>query len=103
MEPNTLLAKWMDKPVQVIRTGVGALSPEAQAHTRIPAGHPEGYLEAFANIYRNFAHCLQARLENEDPDPVYQDFPTVSDGVRGMVFIDKVVASSQAGAAWIGL
>ncbi len=95
MEPNTLLAKWLDKPTQILRTGVGELSPEAQAHTRIPAGHPEGYLEAFANIYRNFAFCVRARLKGEQADDVYQDFPTVSDGVRGMKFIEKVVDSSQ--------
>ncbi len=102
MEPNTLLAKWMDKPTQIIRTGVGELSPEAQAHTRIPGGHPEGYLEAFANIYRNFAFCLRAYLKGEKPDPVYQDFPTVSDGVRGMKFIEKVVASSQKDS-WVDM
>jgi predicted dehydrogenase len=55
MEPNFLFAKWMDKPTQIFRTGIGELSPEATAHTRIPGGHPEGYLEAFANIYRNVA------------------------------------------------
>ncbi|GJM34163.1 MAG: oxidoreductase [Saprospiraceae bacterium] len=102
MEPNTLLAKWLDKPTQILRTGVGELSPEAQAHTRIPGGHPEGYLEAFANIYRNFALCLRAHLNGEQPDSVYQDFPSVSDGVRGMQFIEKVVTSSQQDK-WISL
>ncbi len=101
MEPNTLITRWLDKPVQILRTGVGPLSPEAQAHTRIPAGHPEGYLEAFANIYRNFAYCLQARLEGKEPDPLFADFPGVSDGVRGMQFIDRVVESSNKGAVWV--
>lgn len=91
MEPNTLLVKWLDKPTQIYRTGVGDLSPEAQAHTRIPGGHPEGYLEAFANIYRNVAKCIRARLEGKEVEAVYNDFPTVSDGVRGMRFIEKVV------------
>ncbi len=100
-EPNTLVAKWLDRPTQVYRTGVGPLSPEAQAHTRLPAGHPEGYLEAFANIYRNFAICLRARLEGTTPDPLYTDFPSVHDGVRGMVFIQKVVMSSRQGAVWV--
>ncbi|MCB0601595.1 MAG: Gfo/Idh/MocA family oxidoreductase [Saprospiraceae bacterium] len=99
-EPNTLWLKWPDRPVEMMRTGVGTLSAAAQAHTRIPAGHPEGYLEAFANIYRNFAYCLQARIAGETVDPVYQDFPTASDGVRGMLFINRVVESSQAGAVW---
>ncbi|RMD70469.1 MAG: gfo/Idh/MocA family oxidoreductase [Bacteroidetes bacterium] len=102
-EPNTLVVKWLDKPMQVYRTGVGPLAPEAQAHTRIPAGHPEGYIEAFANIYRNFAICLRARLEGTTPDPLYTDFPTVSDGVRGMLFIQKVVESSRKGAVWVRL
>lgn len=101
MEPNTLLVKWLDKPTQVYRTGVGNLYPEAQAHTRIPAGHPEGYLEAFANIYRNFAHCVRARLEGRDPDPVYTDFPGVQDGVRGMQFIERVIESGKSSKKWL--
>ncbi len=101
MEPNSLIVKWLDKPVQVLRTGVGDLTPEAQAHTRIPAGHPEGYLEAFANIYRNFALCLRAKLQGKEPGPLYQDFPTVSDGVRGMQFIRKVVESSKSDQKWV--
>lgn len=100
-EPNTLVAKWRDAPQQILRTGVGELSPESQAHTRIPAGHPEGYLEAFANIYRNVAKCIRARLEGTEVDAIYQDFPTVSDGVRGMQFIQKVVESSNSSEKWL--
>lgn len=100
MEPNTLVVKWRDKPVEILRTGFGELYPEAQAHTRIPAGHPEGYLEAFASIYRNFAYCVRARLEGKKPEAVYMDFPSVSDGVRGMQFIEKVVASSASEEKW---
>ncbi|MCK5210250.1 MAG: gfo/Idh/MocA family oxidoreductase, partial [Cyclobacteriaceae bacterium] len=70
------------------------------AHTRVPAGHPEGYLEAFANIYRNFAKVVQAKLDGVEVDPVYNDFPTVDDGVRGMKFIDAVIESGQNNAAW---
>ncbi len=101
MEPNTLLVKWLDRPTQVYRTGGAGLYPEAAAHTRIPAGHPEGYLEAFANIYRNFAFCLRARLEGREPDPVYMDFPSVQDGVRGMRFIEKVIASGKSKQKWV--
>ncbi|MCK6692265.1 MAG: Gfo/Idh/MocA family oxidoreductase [Thermoanaerobaculia bacterium] len=101
MEPNTLVVKWLDKPTQLYRTGVGALYPEAQAHTRIPAGHPEGYLEAFANIYRNFALCIRARLEGKTPDPVYMDYPTVQDGIRGMQFIERVIESGKSAKKWI--
>ncbi|MFT6319259.1 MAG: putative dehydrogenase [Granulosicoccus sp.] len=100
MEPNTLVVRWLDKSTEIMRTGVGNLSPEAQAHTRLPGGHPEGYLEAFANIYRNFAKCVQARLQNKKPNKVYTDFPTVVDGVRGMQFIEKVVASSKSKLKW---
>jgi predicted dehydrogenase len=99
-EPNSLQVKWLDRPMEVLRTGVGDLAAAAQAHTRLPAGHPEGYLEAFANIYRNFAKHVQASLAGKDPDPVY-DFPTVSDGVRGMQFIIKVVESSGTEQKWL--
>lgn len=101
MEPNTLLAKWLDKPMQVYRTGGASLYPEAQAHTRIPAGHPEGYLEAFANIYRNFAICIRARMDGKTPDPVYTDYPTVQDGVRGMQFIERVIGSGKSAKKWV--
>ena len=100
MEPNSLIVRWLSQPMQVLRTGVGDLHPEAQSHTRIPAGHPEGYLEAFANIYRNFARCLRARLQGQQPDPLCLDFPTVDDGVRGMLFIQKVVESSKSDQKW---
>jgi predicted dehydrogenase len=101
MEPNTLTVRWSDKPIQVLRTGGAGLYPEAAAHTRIPAGHPEGYLEAFANIYRNVAKCIQARLENRQVDPFYDDFPGIDDGVRGMEFIYKVIASGKSEQKWL--
>jgi len=99
-DPNYLTVRYQDKPMQVIRTGVGDLSEATQAHTRLPAGHPEGYLEAFAGIYRNFAKHVQARLAGEEVNPVY-DFPTVDDGVRGMQFIHKVVESGQSDQKWV--
>ncbi len=101
MEPNTLLVKWLDKPTQRYRTGVGSLYAEAQAHTRVPAGHPEGYLEAFANLYRNFAYCIQARLDGKEADAVYTDFPGMEEGVRGMEFIYKVIESGNSNQKWI--
>ena len=93
MEPNTLTVIYQDRPSTIYRTGWAGLEREAIAHTRIPAGHPEGYLEAFANIYRNFAFCIQARLSGEEVDPLYTDFPSIEDGLRGMNFVEKVVAS----------
>ncbi len=111
MEPNTLELTNQDTGSRIIRTGVGNLSPHAQAHTRQPAGHPEGYIETFASIYRNFAYALRAKhgasadksatgglgnassLDGYDPD-VY-DFPGVEDGLRGMGFIQTVVKSAN--------
>ncbi|WKN33922.1 Gfo/Idh/MocA family oxidoreductase [Porifericola rhodea] len=102
MEPNSLIVRMLDLPMQVYRTGADRayLGKSAMAHTRIPAGHPEGYLEAFANIYRNFAMTLRARMEGKEPDPQYLDFPTVDDGIRGMAFIENAVASSKSDEKW---
>ena len=102
MEPNTLIVKWADRHREVRRTGVGELSEAAGAHTRLPPGHPEGYIEAFANLYRNYALTLQARLDGTEP-PGGLDFPTVDDGVRGMAFITACVASSQSDQKWYSL
>lgn len=102
-DPNTMYVKWLDKPMEVYRTGSGYMGDMAQAHTRTPSGHPEGYLEAFANIYRNFAKVVQAKLEGREPEPEYLDFPTVQDGVRGMRFIDVVIESGERNAEWIKL
>ena len=102
-EPNTLTVKWGDRHREVRRTGVGELSDASAAHTRLPAGHPEGFVEAFANLYRNYALALQARLAGEQPAPEHLDFPTVQDGVRGMAFITACVASSASDQKWTEL
>ena len=102
-EPNTLTVKWGDRHREVRRTGVGELSAASAAHTRLPAGHPEGFVEAFANLYRNYALALQARLAGEQPAPEHLDFPTVHDGVRGMAFITACVASSASDQKWTKL
>jgi predicted dehydrogenase len=99
-DPNTMYVKWLDKPMEVYRTGQGYMGEVAAAHTRTPAGHPEGYLEAFANIYRNFTKVVQARIDGKKADKMYHDFPTVEEGVRGMKFIDAVIDSGQKNAAW---
>lgn len=102
-EPNTLLVKWLDAPAQILRAGGNygdRLSSYAVLNTRTPGGHPEGYLEAFGNIYRNFARTLTARIDGVDPIPEALDFPGVEDGIRGMAFIDNVVASSQSEQKW---
>ena len=99
-EPNTLLVKWLDAPTQIYRTGHDYLSSYAKHNTRTPSGHPEGYLEAFANIYRNFAATLSAGLNGTTPTPEMLDFPNATDGVRGMAFIENVVASGKSTEKW---
>lgn len=100
MEPNTLLVKWLDKPTEIYRAGQPYLDAIAKANCRTPGGHPEGYLEAFANIYRNFALSLMAKMNGEEPTKAMMDYPRVEEGVRGMAFIDNVVASGQSNKKW---
>lgn len=100
-EPNTLIRKHLGRPKEILRPGVGNLSDLAKAHIKIPPpGHPEGFLEAFSNIYRNFARTLRSTLNGETPNPLYTDFPTVEDGVRGMAFIETVVEANQSPQKW---
>ena len=102
-EPNTLLAKWLDQPTQILRAGGNygdRLSSFATANCRTPGGHPEGYLEAFGNIYRNFALTLSARIDGKEPTKEQMDYPKVDEGIRGMAFIDNVVASAQSDKKW---
>jgi predicted dehydrogenase len=102
-EPNTLIVKWLDQPAQILRAGANytsVLSSYATSNCRTPGGHPEGYLEAFANIYKNFALTLSARIDGKQPKPENLDFPGVEDGIRGMAFIDNVVASSNSSEKW---
>jgi predicted dehydrogenase len=104
-DPNTMLVKWPDRPMEVYRTACGYLGAAAKAATRTPPAHPEGYLEAFANIYRNFANHIRAFQEGRTlaaDDPAL-DYPRIDDGVRGMAFIDAVLASSAKNAKWTQL
>lgn len=102
-EPNTLLVKWLEAPTQILRAGANygdRLSSYATSNCRTPGGHPEGYLEAFANIYHNFAKTISARIDGTTPTKEELDFPGVEDGIRGMAFIDNVVASAQSDIKW---
>lgn len=100
-EPNTLIVKWLDKPAQIYRAGTnGFLNSYGLHNSRTPGGHPEGYLEAFANLYRNFALTLSARIDGTKPKEEALDFPGVADGIRGMAFIDNVVKSGQSKEKW---
>src|SRR5690606_17512367 len=100
-EPNSLIHK-TNSGYRVLRTNWGPLHTAATAHARIPAGHPEGFLEAFANIYRNFAYAIKAHREGKPQDPLY-DFPTVDDGVRGMKFIAASLESAKSEQKWTKL
>jgi len=97
---NTLLLIWPDKPTEILRTGSGYLSSYAQKNTRTPGGHPEGYLEAFANLYRNFALCVKADIEGKQPKTEWLDYPGVEDGIRGMAFVENVIASGKSDTKW---
>ena len=102
-QPNALLFTPLGEPPQLIRRAGSGASAVAAHASRIPAGHPEGYLEAFAQIYRDVAEQIRARLETRDPDPASLLVPGIADGVRGMRFIAAAVASSQANAAWTAI
>ena len=99
-EPNTLIVKWLNKPAEIYRAGTAFNSEIAKMNTRTPGGHPEGYLEAFGNIYRNFARTLQGRITGEQVDTEQVEFPSVNDGIRGMAFIDNVVRSHESNEKW---
>ena len=104
--PNDLYVKSQNAPVQVWRRGnsyVAEKSPAAARATRLPPGHPEAFIEAFANIYCNFADTLRAHLAGETPDPLFLDFPTVEDGLRGMAYLDSVFNSANNNQKWTPL
>ena len=96
--PNQLITRWLDQPKITYTPNGNDLYAEALTASRIPAGHPEGYLEAFANVYKNFAIHLNAKLS--DKEIKTPDYPTVADGVRGMKFIYACVKSDQNNANW---
>jgi predicted dehydrogenase len=99
-QPNDLVLKFPDKPSQLWRRGNLYNSDQAKRSSRVPPGHPEGYLEAFANIYLEAFRAISAEVEGR-PIPKDLDFPTIDDGVEGMAFINAVVKSSRLGARWV--
>ncbi len=101
--PNYLYVKVPDGPMQVWRRGndyVADKSASAGRATRLPFGHPEAFFEAFANNYVNFGDTIRAKLTGEEPDELMLDFPDVEDGLRGMLFIDTVLASTNSKQKW---
>jgi predicted dehydrogenase len=97
---NSLVVKWPDAPKQVYRTGTGYAGAMASHNTRILAGHPEGYLEAFANIYRNAVLAIQAKKEGRTASEAVLDFPGIDEGIRGMAFVENVVVASLSEEKW---
>jgi len=100
-EPNSLWLRPLGAPAQLLRSGGPGLGAAAQAHSRLPSGHPEGYIEAFANVYRNFAaqvraHAAGARTTSGAALPV----PGIAAALRGMAFIETVVAASRSAQKW---
>jgi predicted dehydrogenase len=102
-DPNTMILKWLDRPKEIIRAGQSYLSDDAKKFTRTPAGHPEGYLEAFANIYRAFSKALRDYKPGKKINTAKYDFPGVDDGVHGMTFVQTAVKSSNSTRKWTKL
>jgi predicted dehydrogenase len=99
-EPNALVFKPLDGPFQVMTRGQPYLGDAAQRATRLPTGHPEAFIEAFANVYLGAAAAMRARREGREPDPLEADYPTVYDGARGVHFIEKTVESARSEQKW---
>ena len=99
-EPNTLWLKYNDKPNERIRTAWAGTSEASNSITRAPAGHPEGYLEAFANLYLHFAERILATEQNRDPAGLAATMPVLIDARRGMGFVETVVAASASDQKW---
>ncbi|WP_415146273.1 Gfo/Idh/MocA family protein [Limimaricola cinnabarinus] len=95
-QPNELILSPLAGRVQTIKRGADDLSEDAKARTRTPAGHPEGYLEAFANLYAGFAEAIRAQREGRAPGPLGRNLPTASDGLKGVAFVEAVVDSHEA-------
>jgi predicted dehydrogenase len=99
-DPNRLRVKWLDGPEEIRHAAGGYLSEDARSVARLPGGHPEGYLEAFAVLYREYADGLTAWKEG-NPRPLPDTLPGIEAGVRGMRFIDRAIESSRS-KSWIG-
>jgi predicted dehydrogenase len=100
-EPNYLFYRPTEEPERVLKRGNDYLCEEAKRASRLPAGHPEGFIEAFANVYMSAAAAIRAKKEGVKPDGLSWDFPTVYDGARGVYFIEKTVESSQSDKKWL--
>jgi predicted dehydrogenase len=100
-EPNYLYHRPAEEPERVLKRGNDYLCEEAKKASRLPAGHPEGFIEAFANVYMNVVASIRAKREQVEPDGLPWDFPTVFEGARGVHFIEKTVESSRSNQKWL--
>ncbi|MDT4847158.1 hypothetical protein FQZ97_812070 [compost metagenome] len=98
--PNQLHWSPFGQPTQIVSRGTGAANADAARVTRLPSGHPEGYLEGFATVYAEIAHALRAARDGS-ATPADVVFPTIDDGVHGMAFIEAAVRSSSQGGQWV--
>lgn len=98
-DANSLLVRYPEKPDEIWRSGASYTHGSSLHNTRTPSGHPEGYLEAFANLYRNFALTLKSRESGENQSHA-SDFPGIEEGIRGMAFIRNVIASGKSEQKW---
>jgi len=101
--PNYLELYRYGEPRQTLTRGQGYLSDAAKNATRIPTGHPEGYLEAFATIYVGVVRAVRAHIDGKALKPAEYEFPSVYDGLRGMQFITRAIESCNAGSCWVAL
>lgn len=101
--PNTARLSLLDRPTATLSRGRDPMSPRAQALSRIPSGHPEGYFEGFANIYSTYTTALAKKLRREPLTADDLDFPTVDDGLRGVRYIEACVESSAMGSVWVNM
>jgi predicted dehydrogenase len=99
-EPNYLYHRPAEEPERVLKRGNDYLCEEAKKASRLPSGHPEGFIEAFANVYMNVVAAIRAKREQVEPDGLPWDFPTVYEGARGVHFIEKTVESSRGNEKW---
>jgi predicted dehydrogenase len=100
-DPNTLVVRSMTRPAEIRRAGTAFVGKAAAANTRLPAGHPEGFIESFANIYRAFADALTRVIDRRKSAEAKPDYPDAREGLRGMAFLDAVVRSSKGQEKWV--
>ncbi len=100
-KPNYLKASYLDRPVQILSRGRDHMYPRAQGLSRTPSGHPEGYFEAFANLYSTFIPALAKKIAGKELTEEDRDFPGAEDGIRGVRYVEKCVESSEKGSVWV--